>query len=286
MSKGGGEERTVTQTTDSSPWGPQQPFLQQGFQEAKNLFESDQPQFYPGNTHVPFSPETEQSLTQIRDRALQGSPVQTAGQGAALDTLQGKFLGGNPFFQGAFDAQVRPAVEQYQNQTVPGIDSGFASAGRYGSQGRLQMQDQANKNFSRALSDTAGSLAYQNYDAERGRQQAMIPQASTIAQADYLDPQNLLAVGGAREGLGQDQLSDELNRFNFEQNIRQNKLANYMGLVGGGFGGSSTQTQPVFSNRGSSMLGGGLSGGALASMMGAGPFGIGLGALGGAFMGR
>ena len=286
---GGGSSTPSTQVVtqqSQEPWGGQQPFLKRGFSEAEKIFEGDKPQYFPGQTTVPFSPQTEQALGMTEARALQGSPLTPAAQNTVLGTVGGDYLSGSPFFQGAFDAQVRPAVEQYRNITVPGINSAFASATRTGSGAHQQAQQTAADTFARALSDTAGKLAYQNYGQERGLQQQAAFQAPGLAQADYLDPGQLGVVGTQREALGQAQLQDEINRFNFGQNVEANKLAEYMGLVGGGYGTTGTTTQPVFRNQGASLLGGALAGAGLGGMLGIeNPLGLGGMALGGGLLG-
>lgn len=46
----GGSGKTQTVTEKSDPWGPQQPYLQQGYQRASDLMNSGGPQYYPGQT--------------------------------------------------------------------------------------------------------------------------------------------------------------------------------------------------------------------------------------------
>ena len=97
-----------------------------------------------------------------------------------------------------------------------------------------------------------------------------------------MDLQQLAAVGAAREGQSQAELQDQVNRFNFEQNIDQQKLRDYMALVGGGTVGSSN-VQPVFRNPAASALGGALGGAQLASSLGG--FNPMYGAIGGGLLG-
>jgi hypothetical protein len=77
------------------------------------------------------------------------------------------------------------------------------------------------------------------------------------------------------------QLQDNLARYNYEQNIDDQKLRNYMALISGGTVGSNT-IQPVFRNQGTSALGGALGGAQLAKLAGFSPMG---GAIGGGLLG-
>ena len=102
--------------------------------------------------------------------------------------------------------------------------------------------------------------------------------APQYAMTRFQNPQMLANVGAAREDLAQAQLSDEIARHNFEQNIQADKLAQYLGIVGGGFGSEGMTSTPIHRNYGVDILGGGLAGAKL------GPA-LGLGAGGGALAG-
>ena len=71
------------------------------------------------------------------------------------------------------------------------------------------------------------------------------------------------ASASVKEKIVQNLKTTENLTFNFEQNVDDQRLANYLSLVGGGTVGSQT-IQPVFKNRGLSALGGGLGGAQLA----------------------
>jgi hypothetical protein len=69
MGKGGGGGQQVnTQVTEPPAYA--KPFLEFGLSQAKDLFESDAPQFFPQATTVGFSPETDIALDLQRARAL------------------------------------------------------------------------------------------------------------------------------------------------------------------------------------------------------------------------
>jgi hypothetical protein len=95
------------------------------------------------------------------------------------------------------------------------------------------LQNRATGQYAQALTNTAGQLAYQNYEAERQRQQQAIGAAPQLAQADYQDINQLLQAGQLREGYQGQQLGADIQRFNFLQNQPQQNLQNYMSLVYG-----------------------------------------------------
>jgi hypothetical protein len=161
------------------------------------------------------------------------------------------------------------------------IGSTFSAAGRYGSGAMGDVQDRATGQFAQSLTDTAGRLAYQNYDAERARQMAAMAGAPEMAGADYADIQRLLTTGQAQEGYQQMALQDAINRYNYQQNLPAMQLQQYLSAAyGSPMGGITTQSVPSYTNTGANVLGGALGGYALA------PQGYGtVGALGGAALG-
>ncbi len=261
-----GGNRTVTQATSSAPWKPQQPYLQQIFGEAQRLYEDEGPEYFPGTSVVPFSPQTEQALGMTEQMALQGSPLEQAGMDAMLATARGDFLPGSEGFEQAFSGQVAPLVQRYSEELLPGLQSSFTAGGFRGGSGEQQAAMSMMDSFNRALSGTAGQL----YGQERGRQMQAAGMAPQYAMTRFQNPQMLANVGAAREGLAQAQLSDEIARHNFEQNIQADKLAQYLGIVGGGFGSEGTSSQPIYRNVGANILGGGMAGAGLGQALGLG----------------
>ncbi len=278
-----GGNKTVTQAASSAPWEATQPHLRRIFGEAERLYDEESPTYFPGSTVVGFSPQTEQALRMTEGQVMGGSPIRAAGEAEMMATLGGDYLEGSPFFEGAFEAQVRPTVQRYAEELLPGLQSSFTGGGTRGSSSEAAAAGRMMDSYTRALSDTGGTLAFQNYANERANQNAAMRMAPEYAMTRFAEPQMLANVGAARENLAQAQLADEVQRHNFEQNIQANKLAQYLGIVGGGFGSEGTTTMPVYRNVGASLLGGGLAGAGLADALDLGSGGTagaaGLGAL-------
>lgn len=124
---------------------------------------------------------------------------------------------------------------------------------------------------------TAANALGNNYARDLGMQMQGATLAPDMANLDFSDAQRLAGVGAARESQSQAELTDQINRWNFEQNKEMDKLGKYMALVGGGFGSTGTETKPVFSNPSSQFLGSAASGAGLAQMMGVNPIYGGIG---------
>lgn len=234
MSKGGGTTRQVTQTLTDPTTAP---FKEFGLAEAKRLYQQGPMQYYPGQTVVGFSPETETALSGLRQQAITGSPF----IGAVQDVVMQNLMGTNPLQAAAF----RPAVEAVEAQA--------AKAGRYGS-GYQQG----------AVASALAPMAYQ-------AQQAAIQQAPMARQFGFADLETLAGVGAAREAQEQAELSADIERFQFEQQAPQAALANYLASVQGGQLGQQ-QITPYYSNPLASGLSGALGGAMLGGQIpGLGP---------------
>jgi hypothetical protein len=242
MSGGGSKTEYVTTQSNTGAPAYAQPFLEYGLEQARDQFDSSQPEYFPGQTFVDFSPQTEQALRQTETRALTGSPLQQGAVDQAMATVRGDYLGAaNPYRDQAIQSAMEPVISS--------VSSAFSGGNRFNS-----------GLFADALAkrsaEVAGNIGYADYGRERGLQQAMVGAAPGLAQSDYADIGQLMNVGSAREGMAQQALSDQVNRFNFEQNLPASKLNQYMAAVRGGtVGQTGTQTQPVFSNPTANTLG-------------------------------
>lgn len=245
MSKGGGGGSSGTVNTQVEPPAYAKPFLEFGLAQAKDRFMDEMPSYYPNSTTVGFSPESDMALGMVRDRALDPNSLTATSQNVINQNL----MGTNPLMSMAF----KPAIDAVTSQ--------FARSGRYGSGANQQ-----------AMTSALAPYAYQ-------AQQDALKLAPTYQN---LDAQQLAQVGSAREADAMAQLQSNIDRFNYEQNIGDQKLQNYMSLVGGGTLGSST-VQPVFRNQGASALGGALGGAQLASLIN--PSYGAMGAIGGGLLG-
>jgi len=231
--KGGGGSAPVqtgstTTTTQTAPWSGQQPYLSFGFQKAQELYNQGGPQYFPSDTVASVAPETSQALDLLTQRALAGSPVASAAQSSNLATLNGNYLGaGNPYFQ--------QMIGNIANAVTPQIARNFEGAGRYGSGAYANA-------LTSALANSASNLAYQNYGDERRNMNQAAALAPGLANLDYNDLQQLAGVGNTRQQLAQQGINAAIDRYNYNQNLPYNNLANYMRLIQGNYGASQTQT--------------------------------------------
>jgi hypothetical protein len=241
------------------------PYVQYGLSEAKNLYQQPLSGYYPGQTYIGPSAQTQAALQATQARALGGSPLTSAAQQQAFQTVQGNYLAGNPFFEGAYQPAARAAQTSFYD-AMQQIGSQASRAGRYGSGAMGQLQDRASGQLAQTLADTAGKLAYENYAQERARQQAMIGAAPSLAEADYSDINRLLAAGQGAEQYQQAALESDIAKYNYLQNQPQARLQQYLSAAYGSPMGGQT-ISPTYRNP----LAGALGGAALGQATGQSP---------------
>jgi hypothetical protein len=223
------------------------PYLELGLRAAEQQFLQTQPQFFPGQTYVSPSQQTLDALA-AQEQIARAAPssLQAAqesymrGLGGLGATAGGAFLMGNPYQQMAIEAATRPIMQQYEEQTMPGIASGFSRAGRYGSGAMERAQGRAAEATGRAIGDVASNIAYSGYEAERGRQQQAITQQINAAQMapqiygqQFLPSQQLGQIGAAREAISALPLQEQMARFQFSQQAPRESLNAFLSSIYG-----------------------------------------------------
>lgn len=275
------------------------PYLELGLRAAEQQFLQNVPQFFPGQTYVSPSQQTLDALAAQEQLARQAPTTLQAAQesymrglGGLGATASGAFLMGNPYQQQMIQAATRPIMQQFEEQTLPGIASGFSGAGRYGSGAMERALGRATESTARALGDVGTNIAFQDYSAERGRQQqAILGQITAAGQApqiygqQFLPSQQLAQIGAAREQIAGLPLQEQMARFQFAQQAPRESLSAFLSSVYGTPMASSQYApqQQAQTNRFGSVLGGAATGAAIGNMipsLGAG-WGAALGGIGG-----
>lgn len=240
---------TTTQVTE--PPAFIKPYMQYGAQQAKDLYQTGGPQYYPGNTVVPFSSQTEQALGLTEQRALNGSPVVNAAQDYATRTLAGdptsQFGGAsnpwatqaNPY--GSASNPYANAANPYGSDTNPYLDatfnraadsvqqrlqSGFAGSGRNIEAARPAAADE--------LNDLATRIYGGAYDAERNRQLQYQQQLTGIGATGYENAQNRgLQYQQQLTGIGAQGYESERDRMASDLEAQRSRQFGVAGLAPG-----------------------------------------------------
>ena len=235
--EGGGGGQKQQSSTGIDPM--LKPYIEYGLGEAKNLYQSNTPSYYPGQTYVSPSGATQQALTATTNRATAGNPLLPAAQQQQQDVIGGNYLQNNPYFNQAMAGAASGAQQSYYD-AINQANSGASTSGRYGSGAQENLFNRAGTTLASTLANKYGDLAYQNYGAERARQEAASGNAPALAAADYGDIAQLANVGKTQEDYQQNALEADINKFNFEQNLPYQKLSTYLNSAYGAPQGSVT----------------------------------------------
>jgi len=149
-------------------------------------------------------------------------------------TMRGDYLNpeSNPHLQSQFDVGARGIKREYFD-AVQGLGSRMEGAGRSGS-GAEQFRGQRNQeNLATGLGDFGAKLYGENYGRERQLQAGMTGQGGQITGAGWSNLQGLSALGDREQMDRQGQLSDQVQRFEFDRDARANKLGEFRDLIGG-----------------------------------------------------
>ena len=277
MGKKGGGGGETTQTQESSPWGPQQPYLIDGLQRAEDRYQSGPMSFYEGQTYADPSQQTAGAMSQLEGIANAGSVAGGAAQGLFGSTIAGDYLNANPYLDANYDRAAEAVKRNYQDVVQPGVDAGFSKGGRFGSRWHDKTMGTAQDKLGENLSGLANQMYGGNYATERANQQKMLNAAPMMTGFETLDSQRIGQVGAYQDMLNQRPIDEAMARHNFGQQENEAYLDRYLNRVnstGAGYG-TTTRTTDAGGSSGNAMMG--LLGGAAGFGLGGGPHGAMLG---------
>lgn len=234
---------TNTTTSMSAPWTEQQPYLQYGFQQANQLYNQGGPQAYPGRSVAPISGNTQQALNGINYSAY-NNPQQRQAEQYGQSVMGGQYLNANPYLDRMYDSAANAVTRNFNESVLPGVSARFGMSGRGGSDSMQNAVQGAYTGLAEGLSGMASNIYGGNYANERSMQQNQAQFTPQLLQSQAGLYNNALQAGQTADSQAQAELSDDVGRFQFEQNRPHQNLSNYMGNIGGGFGSQSSSTSP------------------------------------------
>jgi hypothetical protein len=227
---GGGSGGGGTSTTTSGIDPSIQPYVTDILSQGQKLYQSNNPQYYAGQTYVSPSAQTTSALTGAERIATGGNPLVNTALQQQQDVASGAYLQNNPYFNQAMAGAAQGATTSY-NDAIKAAQSGASASGRYGSGVSADIQNRAATTLGQTLANKYGDLAYANYANERGMQNAAATNAPTLSQARYQDVNQLMNIGKIGEDYQNQALQADISRFNFGQNLPYQKLQNYANLI-------------------------------------------------------
>lgn len=253
-------KKEQTNTINTDPWKPAQPYLKDVMGSAQGLYRSGPSMVAPQNQTLLSGYQN------TIDTANNFNPALTnSAQRQMQSTINGDYMNNNPYLDATFD--------RMKGKVVDGVNSQFSSAGRYGSGAH-------NGILGESLGNLATDVYGSNYRTERQNQ---LNAAQLAPQMDAQYQGMMFNNANAITDVGQN-IQDYDNMAAMSP---YEKLQFYSNIIngGGGMGSNQTQTTPGGSRVGG-VLGGAGSGFALGNAIVPGIGGIiggGLGAIGGLF---
>jgi len=281
----GGSSSTTVQKAD--PWIGQQPYLQYGFAEAQNQYANQVPQYYPGQITAPLDPLSELGQAHVVSQTPQMEQFSNlTASSNAFNMNQGRDPQTNPYLQSAIQAALDPMVRDFNDAggTMSQIRSEAITNDQLGGSRQGIAEGLAADRLQRNMLGTAAQMANQGYQGAQDaatRSIALAPQTQSMMTTPGA---TLDAVGAQRQAYEQQLINDAVQEWNFQQNLPSAMLSQFMNLIQGNWGGTSTATSTGTGGYQrdpfSSALGGAMSGWQIGSMVpGMGPVGAGIGAL-------
>lgn len=237
---------------ESYPWGPQQERYKKLYDEADQLI-GEKLNYYPESTVAPRNPWQTQANQNVASMVQGGSGMLDSAVAENQRTTSGQYLdvGSNPYLRGVGDAAAQDTSRAYNRSVMPAIASRFGGAGRSaGPQDSGNAEGNAmaaaRRDLGQELSQMYSGLYAGAYENERGRMGQAVGMAPAMRGMQFADQAALQAAGRDEFQYAQMQLSDSVNRYNFEQYEPYERLGRYQGLISqpGGYG-SSMQSSAI-----------------------------------------
>jgi hypothetical protein len=248
------------------------PFRQAGLQGTAGIAQGGNPLVnnasnYAANT---LGGQSDNPYSGILNSGVQGMQA-TAG---------GQFLNNNPFLDDVYNSAADKAVDEWSSTIMPGIASQFGNSGGAGTTMHSELASRAGGELSDSLAQLKSSIYGGNYQQERDRQtQAqsglsnlganlygtgvnerlnLTSQAPGLREAQYGDAAKLQEVGSQYETQQGKEIEDQINRYNYNQNAPLAALQDYMAMITGNYGSTSTSRTSNSGNPLNSLLGAGV----------------------------
>jgi hypothetical protein len=202
------------------------------------------PELYPGQMYV--SPSTA-TLDAIMAAENLGRSTTVSGLG---EDVFGAYAGGlgtlanlaSPDYMKSQDYKdyvssiTRPITEAVTKDIIPGIQSGFSRAGRYGSGAMGDITAKATGRAATAIGDVTSRIAQQERQNQFSAVTALPGFLSNLSgvTAGALAPSGILAgVGAQREAISGQPLQEAIRRFEYGEQLPYNQLAGYISSIYG-----------------------------------------------------
>ena len=236
---------SVTESRDA-PWEIQEPYLTSGFEQAKTIYNRGAPRYYSGPTVAGFDPTEEAAQAATLGYAMgpEARGQQLAAQGSLVQGLSGQV--DLPQYNRMRDALATGVQSKLTGEVLPGIRESLV---RYQPGGSTRGDLVPNKAIAAAVTTGMTKPLADMYTSAYGRAQDRAVQSGQMYPSIMGAPMGLYGamgdVGAQRRAMTQEGINRDMAEYQYEANKQQQQLANYMSMISGNYGGTTTQTTPT-----------------------------------------
>lgn len=240
-----GGSQTATSATnfssESGPWAPQAPYITAGFKQAKNLYEQGVPDYYTGESIAGFDPLQNYAQQAVIDysRGPRAAGMQAGAEGSLMQGLSGQVdtSAYNPMVDaytqnviGNLQSEILPQIRQQQVMYQPGGSSRAA----------LEQNQAVTDAVQGGLSDPLAQMYTNAYNQAQQRAVSSGQLYPSIMAAPLSMYGAVGDIGAERRAMTQAGIDADMARYAYEANAPQNALQNYMSMITGNYGGTSS----------------------------------------------
>ena len=234
---GGGGGGTQTTTSTATPWGPQQDYLKDVYEQAQAMQAPD----------VSGSAALQQAAAQGYGQYAAGLPAQIAPAQAAQQQILQTAMSpqANPAFQQYLNLANQQLAQQYQQQTAPALTSNAVAMGNVGSSRAGIAEGLARQGLTQQQALMTADLTNRAYGSGLQATLQALGMSPQIAALGAMSPEALVQQAALTRGAETAQSEQERQR-----------LLDYQALVSGNVGQTTTSTAPApYVDRGTQALG-------------------------------
>ena len=193
-------------------------------------------------------------------------------------TARGDFLTNNPYLDQVYGQAAGKVTQNFNEDILPNLNASLGMGGNAGSTMHELMLGKAGGELTDSLGTLAANIYGGDYAAERDRMtgaQSGLTSAGAglygtgvnermgaaslapgLREAEYGDAAKLRDAGAAYEGQAGKVIEDDIKRFNYNQNADTAALQDYLSMISGNFGSTSTTRQSQSGSGAATALGG------------------------------
>ena len=233
---------------------------------AEQLYGQGAQEYFPGQTFADFDPNQTAGLQSQLDFAQQGLPNQLGQINQSYgNALNAGSIFSDPSVMAGLGTIEDRANRNFSESILPQLRQQATGTGNQFSSKAEQSERLAGRDLQGMISDAQGSFLGGQLASARGLQGNALGNAPNISQLGLLPGQTQFGVGQANQTQNQLGISEDVNRFNFNQQAEGQSLNDYIARLQGisGSGGASSSSPGTSTNMLGSVLGGAILGGGL-----------------------